>query len=151
VDAQVVAQVEHGPDCAWRDPMAAAEAFHALGASLAVRDAALLVVVEAYRADTKWSALLLDLLRPEMAFRVAVFRPRPPVIDAADIYSQLVLEILRAAAKMPLPPDARRVGYRIVRRAGWAVNRWLRREANYQAHLEPLPNEDEDDAAEEEE
>lgn len=149
MDASVLAQDLHKADSACLDPASAAQVCRDPAASPSDRDAALLVLVSAYRADSSWAAVLLELLDPEMAQRRKHFRAQPPVISHSDIRMQLTVEVLKAAAQMPLPPDARRVGYRIVRRAGWMVNRWLLREARYQEPLAPLPEGDEDQVGEE--
>jgi hypothetical protein len=151
VDASATASTLSIPDCVW-DPQDAARVLADPDSSPELRDAALLVVVLAYRADKRWSELLLKVLQPEMARRLNKrLRPRPPVISDADLRFQFTLEVLEAAAFMPMPADARHVDRRVVRRAGMVVWRWLRDELHYQEAIEPLPNEDDDEEDEEDE
>ena len=97
------------------------------------RDRLLCAVVNAYRIGDRqvWSAVLLDLLAPAMLRRLAAFRVQSNSIDAADLRQQLVVEVLAAAASMPLPSGARFVERRLVLRAGQGVRRWLQRERRW--------------------
>lgn len=115
--------------------------------TLAERDAGLREVVLAYRADHSWSPLLLELLAPAMARRLPRLQFQPPGIAAADVRQQLVLEVLQAAASMPMPAGASFVERRILRRAVRCVVRALEKEQAYRDWTDP-PNEDDDDGEE---
>ena len=97
------------------------------------RDRLLEEIVRAYRIGARevWGAVLLDLLTPALVDRLKRYRPEPPGLDQEDIRQQLVLELLRAAAGMPLPAGAGFVERRLVLRAGQGVRRWLTRERRF--------------------
>jgi hypothetical protein len=111
----------------------------------AERDAGLREVVLAYRADHSWSPLLLELLAPAMARRLALLEPQPPAISAADLAQQLVLEVLASAASMPMPVGASFVESRILRRAVRSVVRWLEKEDEHRDWSEPFPERDDEE------
>jgi hypothetical protein len=115
------------------------------------RDAGLREVVLAYRSDRSWSPLLLELLAPGMARRLALLQPQQPVITEDDVRQQLVVEVLQAAATMPLPLGARFVERAILLRAMRQVVRCLEREEEHRDWTEPLPEDDDDNDEEEEE
>ena len=104
------------------------------------RDRLLRSVIEAYRLGDRrvWAAVLLDLLTPAILERIRLLRAEPPAIDAEDIRSQFVVELLNAAAVMPLPPDARFVERRLVLRASQGARRWLSKERRWRATCQPL-------------
>jgi hypothetical protein len=104
------------------------------------RDRLLEEIIRAYRRGAReiWAAVLLDLLTPALVDRLKRYRPEPPSLDQEDIRQQLVLELLRAAASMPLPAGAGFVERRLVLRAGQGVRRWLARERRFRARHEPL-------------
>jgi hypothetical protein len=104
------------------------------------RDRLLEQIIRAYRSGAReiWAAVLLDLLTPALVDRLKRYRPEPPALDQEDIRQQLVLELLRAAASMPLPTGAGYVERRLVLRAGQGVRRWLARERRFRAMHEPL-------------
>jgi len=114
------------------------------------KDACLREVVRAYRADRSWSPLLLELLAPAMAAWLAGIEPAPPVIDEDDVRQQLLLEVLEAAATMPLqnPQFLERA---IIDRASREVERWLFCEEELIDITEPLPTDDDDDGDQEDE
>jgi len=102
------------------------------------RDAYLEDLIRRYRADpATWSPVLLEAIGPAAVARIAHFVSPSPVIDAEDVAQELILQLLLAAATMPLPHGARWVERRLVLRAGTGVSRWLQREANYQRGIEP--------------
>ena len=109
------------------------------------RDRLLIAVVTAYRAGDRqvWAAVLLDLLAPALLSRLAAFRVHSNSIDAADLRQQLVVELLGAAASMPLPSGARFVERRLVLRAGQGVRRWLQRERRWSMTTVELENAEE--------
>ena len=100
-------------------------------------DAGLREVVLAYRADHSWSPLLLELLAPAMARRLPRLQLQPPGIAAADVRQLLVLEVLQAAADMPMPAGATFVERRILCRAVRCVVRALEKEEEYRDWTEP--------------
>lgn len=111
------------------------------------RDRLLGEIVRAYRCGRRevWGAALLDLLTPALLQRLKRYRAEAPAIDLEDIRQQLVLELLRAAATMHLPPDADFVERRLVLRAGQGVRRWLARERRFRAAHLPFNSEFEEE------
>ena len=99
------------------------------------RSLGLLAVVLAYRAGPRrvWGPVLLDLLAPAMLARLQRLRAEPPVIDEEDLRQQLVLEVLRAAAGMPLPENPIYLRSRLMARANQGMWRWLAREGRRQS------------------
>jgi len=99
------------------------------------RGAALLSVVEAYRAGPKklWGPVLLDLLAPAILANLRRLKPRPPVMDPEDVRQQLVFEVLLGAATMPLPRNPSYLRSRLMSRANQGARRWLAREGRRQA------------------
>ena len=99
------------------------------------RSLGLLAVVLAYRAGPRrvWGPVLLDLLAPAMLARLQRLRAEPPVMDEEDLRQQLVLEVLRAAAGMPLPENPIYLRSRLMARANQGVWRWLAREGRRQS------------------
>jgi hypothetical protein len=148
VDATTLAQDCRSSCLEFPDPDTAAKAVRDPLSQPELRDAALLAIVRAYRADSQWGSVLVDLLRAEISNRLRRMRPRPPVIRDGDLRQQMVVEVLEAAAEMPMPPETRHVDRRIVRRAGWKLLLWLRSEALYQEATEPLPDPDDEDDSE---
>jgi hypothetical protein len=59
-------------------------------------------------------------------------RAEPPAIDDEEIRQQFVVEVLRAAAYIPLPENPVWVKGQILSRANQAVRRWLAREGRRQ-------------------
>ncbi len=144
MDATLFARAVSEPDEAF-PPEVAAQTFSDPAAGADERNASLLAVVRAYRRDRRHGGLLLELFGPAIAEHLLRFEPQPAVISDADLRSQMVVEVLHAAAYMPMPADAHDVELRILRRAGWMVHRWLAREARYQADIAPLPEPGDDD------
>src|ERR1700737_2524206 len=52
----------------------------------------------------------------------------PPAIDPADIYQQLVVEVLIASDRLPMPRQPQWIPRQLVLRASREVARWLARE-----------------------
>jgi len=104
------------------------------------RVAALSGVVEAYRAGPKkvWGTVLLDLLAPAILANLRRLNPQPPVMDPEDLRQQLLLEVLVAAATMPLPENRSYLRSRLMSRANQGARRWLVREARRQAAQRPI-------------
>jgi hypothetical protein len=98
------------------------------------RPPGLMAVVLAYRSGPRefWGPVLLDLLAPALLASLQRLRPHPPVIDAEDLRQQLVLELLRAAAGMPLPTNPSYLRRRLMARANQGVRRRLEREGRRQ-------------------
>jgi hypothetical protein len=64
----------------------------------------------------------------------------PPTIDAADIQQQLVMEVLIAADRLPIPSQPQWVPRQLILRASREVARWLAREtANATVSLNDRP------------
>ncbi len=61
-----------------------------------------------------------------------MLRPEPPVVDQEEIRQQLVMEVLRAAAVMPIHAGGSDTKVRILARANKYVVRWLVREGSRQ-------------------
>ena len=107
-------------------------------------DALLREVVESYRLGPKqgWAPVLLEALAPAMTCELLRLRPLAAGVSSEDVSQQLVLEVLAAAALIPLPPGCAYVDRRILMRAHNRVSRWLRREARLEAscvYVNPLP------------
>ena len=87
-------------------------------------------IVAAYRAGPRqlWAPVLLDLLAPALIESLQGFRTEPPLADEEEIRQQLVLEVLRAARRMPIHDHGRQMKIRLVTRASREVIRWLERE-----------------------
>jgi hypothetical protein len=94
----------------------------------------LMAAVLAYRTGPRefWGPLLLDLVAPAVLDSLQRLTPHPPVMDAEDIRQQLVLEVLRVAAGMPLPTNSSYLKRRLMARANQGVRRWLEREGRRQ-------------------
>ncbi|HEX3629053.1 MAG TPA: hypothetical protein VHW91_01165 [Candidatus Dormibacteraeota bacterium] len=99
------------------------------------RGRALMAIVLAYREGPRelWGPILLDLLAPALLARLRRLRSEPPVMDDEDIRQQLVMELLRAAAGMPLPDQPSYLRSRLMARTNQAVRRWLQRERRRQS------------------
>lgn len=97
-------------------------------------------VVAAYRIGPRaiWAPVLLDLLAPAMISRLKRLRAEPPAVDEEDLRQQLVLEVLRAAATIPLPANPSWQKKQILSRANQAVRRWLQQEHRQQLRQRSL-------------
>ena len=98
--------------------------------SIEERDVTLREAVQAYRRGprSKWGPVVLELLAPAIMVRLGLFEEQWPVIGLDDLRQQLVVEVLDAAAHMPLPDNARYIKQRVMRRAAKRMTRWLARE-----------------------
>jgi hypothetical protein len=76
-----------------------------------------------------WASILLDLLAPAIIHCVTRLRPMPPVLDEDEIRQQFLVELLEAAASIPLPSVPAWQKRAILSRANQAVRRSLTREA----------------------
>jgi hypothetical protein len=97
---------------------------------LAERNRLLAEIVAAYRAGPRelWGPVILDLLAPALVQLLQWFRAEPPAMDDEEISQQLVMEILRAAATIPIHKDGCDMKVRLLARAYTYVVRWLVRE-----------------------
>ena len=104
--------------------------------SLAERNRSLAGIVAAYRAGPRrlWGPVLLDLLAPAILERLQRLRAEPPAMDEEEIRQQFVVEVLRAAAYIPLQEDPVWVKGQVLSRANQAVRRWLAREGRRQRY-----------------
>jgi hypothetical protein len=100
----------------------------------------LLNVVVAYRAGQSrlWGSVLLELLAPAILDRVQRLKARPPVLDPEDVRQQLVMEVLLAAATMPLPENPCHLRRALMARANQGVRRKLARERCIQLIQRPF-------------
>ena len=112
------------------------------------RGRSLVALVQLYRVGPRqlWAPVLLDLLAPAMLRRLQRLRDEPPVMVEEDIRQQLVLELLHAAATMPLPNNPAHVKAALLHRANQGVRRKLarerrrqRRQGSYEAMAEERP------------
>ena len=96
----------------------------------AERNQILAHIVAAYRKGPRqlWAPVILDLLAPALIDSLLGFRAEPPVVDEEEIRQQLLMEVLRAARRMPIHDGGRQMRVRLVTRANKAVVRWLERE-----------------------
>jgi hypothetical protein len=120
-----------------------ARARDTVGTGLEERDRLLAEIVTAYRAGPRqlWAPVVLYLLAPGM---LGVLRQidaecqeiadqwaddDPPIVeDEEEIRQQLVMEVLRAAATIPIHRGGRAMKRRILMRAYKYVVRWLERQ-----------------------
>lgn len=98
------------------------------------RNRLLAQIVCAYRVGPRqiWGPVLLDLLAPALIVMLQGLRPVPPVIDEEEIRQQLLVEVLSAAASIPLQESGRQTKFRITSRAYTGMLRWLAREGRGQ-------------------
>jgi len=94
----------------------------------------LMAVVLAYRSEPRqvWGPVLLDVLAPALIAYLQRLRAHPPVMETEDLRQQLIFEVLRAAADMPLPANPSYLRRRLMARANQGVRRWLEREGRRQ-------------------
>ncbi len=97
-------------------------------------------VVLAYRAGPKsiWGPVFLELMAPAILDRLQHLQAKPPVIDPEDVRQQLIVELLLAAASMPLPENACFLRRALMARANQGVRRKLAREHRIQHKQDPL-------------
>ena len=123
-----------------------ARARDTVGTELAERDRLLAEIVSAYRAGPRqlWAPVILDLLAPGLLKVLKQIDDEcqqiadvwadddPPIVeDEEEIRQQLVMEVLRAAATIPIHPGGRAMKRRLLMRAYKYVVRWLEREARH--------------------
>ena len=99
--------------------------------SIHTRDRILEAIVRAYRIGNRqlWGPVLLEVLAPQLTEAVQQFGILAPLVDSEDLGHQLVLEVLSAAATVPIPEGARWVEQRLLRRAGFTLARWLHKQS----------------------
>src|SRR5260370_41826532 len=80
---------------------------------------ALMAAVLAYRTEARevWGPVILDLLAPGIIACLRRLRAQPPVMDSDDLRQQLILELLRAAATMPMPANPSPLRRQLIPRA----------------------------------
>jgi hypothetical protein len=110
----------------------------------AERNGALAEIVAAYRAGPRqlWGPILLDLLAPALLRRLQRLRAVPPVVDEDEIRQQLILEMLHAAATIPMT-DPSKTKRRLITSANKSVKRWLAREGRRQARQSSFEHDEE--------
>jgi len=131
--------------------------------TLEERDRLLGEMVEEYRQGPAelWAPAILDLLAPAMAVTLGHVHRRaeriaelwdydePLVVDEEDVRQQLIFEVLRAAATIPLRPGGRAMKIRLLKRSNTYLTRWLKRDWRHQVQhcsLEALEVDEEDDS-----
>ena len=104
------------------------------------RSALLRSVVLAYRAGSKstWGPVLLELMAPALLDRLQHLQAKPPVIDPEDVRQQLIVELLLAAASMPLPENSCYLRRALMARANQGIRRKVAREGRIQLKQGPL-------------
>ena len=85
-----------------------------------------------------WAPVVLDLLAPALIDSLHWLRAEPPVIDDEEIRQQLVMEVLRAAATIPIQEGGRQMKLRLLSQANRAVVRWLEQEGARQGGQDSL-------------
>src|SRR5450759_1292029 len=93
-----------------------------------------MTAVLAYRSEPRqlWGPVLLDLMAPAILESLQRLRELPPVMDSEDLRQYLILEVLSAAAEMPLPAAPTYMRRRLMARANQGVRRELERESRRQ-------------------
>jgi hypothetical protein len=88
-------------------------------------------IVAAYQRGPRqlWAPVILDLLAPAILDNLQWLRSEPPVIDDEEVRQQLLMELLRAAATIPIQVAGRRLKFRLLSQATRAVVRWLDEES----------------------
>lgn len=101
--------------------------------SPAERDEVFLEAVLAYRTGPKqvWAAVILEILAPAILARLTYLQPPEAAVDSEDLRQQLILQVLRAAARVPLERGPSYLRRRVLLRADKAMERWLVRHANH--------------------
>lgn len=110
------------------------------------RDRLLAEIVTAYRRGPRelWGPVIVDLLTPGLIeILQAIDRKteeiadmwdhdEPLVIDEEELRAQLVMEVLAAAATIPIHPGGRAMKVRLLKRAYKYIVRWLIRDFRHQ-------------------
>ncbi len=113
---------------------------------LAERDQLLADIVGAYRCGPRelWAPVILDLLDPALVRMVRRIEQKseeiadlwdpdePPAVDEEELRQQVLMEVLRAAATMPLRPGGRGMKTRLLKRVNSYLIRWVKREFRHQ-------------------
>ncbi len=109
-----------------------------IDASSVERSRRLAGVVCAYRSGPRqlWGPVLLDLMAPAIVERLQRLHAQPPIMDEEELRQQFLVEVLHAAAHIPLPRHPSWVRGQILSRANQAVRRWLAREGRRQGRQE---------------
>jgi hypothetical protein len=110
--------------------LALAQRARVLSMAACSRRPLVMAAVLAYRSESRqlWGPVLLDLMAPAILASLRRLREQPPVMDTEDLRQHLILEVLSAAAEMPLPATPSYMRRRLMARANQAVRRWLERE-----------------------
>ena len=105
-----------------------------LSAAWGGRPVPVMVAVLAYRTEPRqlWAPVILDLMAPAILASLQRLREEGPVAVDEDLSQQLILEVLSAAASMPLPANPTYMRRRLIARANQGVRRWLEREGRRQ-------------------
>ena len=105
-----------------------------LSADWGGRPVSVMVAVLAYRIEPRqlWAPVILDLMAPAILDSLQRLREEGPVADDEDLSQHLILEVLSAAASMPLPANPTYMRRRLIARANQGVRRWLEREGRRQ-------------------
>lgn len=100
----------------------------------AERNRLLAKIVAAYQKGPRqlWAPVILDLLAPALIDNLQWLRAEPPVLDDEEVRQQLVMEVLRAAATIPIQEGGRQMKVRLLSQANRAVVRWLEQEGSRQ-------------------
>ena len=109
--------------------------------SPAEHDEVFAIAVYRYRAGPRqvWAPVVLELLAPAIMQRITrLLPPEGGVKDSEDLSHQYLLEVLRAAARLPLRRESNYLRLRVLRRADKGIGRWLEREASYQERRNEL-------------
>lgn len=110
------------------------------------RDQLLAEIVAAYRCGPRelWAPVILDLLAPALVRMVRRIEWKsqeiadlwdpddPPAVDEEELRQQLLMEVLRAAATIPLRPGGRGMKSRLLKRVNSYLIRWVKREFRHQ-------------------
>jgi len=110
------------------------------------RDRFLAEIVAAYRDGSRqlWSPVILDLLAPALIEIVRRIEKKsqeiadswdhdePLVVDEEELRQRLVMELLGAAATIPIHPNGRAMKIRLLRHAYKYVVRWIKRDFRHQ-------------------
>ena len=105
-----------------------------LSAAWGGRPVYVMVAVLAYRGEPRqlWAPVILDLMAPAILAALQRLREEPITADEEDLRQHLILEVLSAAASMPLPANPTYMRRRLMARANQGVRRWLEREGRRQ-------------------
>ena len=110
---------------------------HRRSVPAATQDDVLAAAIRCYRAGDRriWAGALLSMLGPALVRTAARVRCEWPEVDGEDLDQQIVLEVLRACAEIPLPDGCRYVQKRVVLLANKRLTRWASREARHLTQL----------------